>query len=164
MPLLKAGGVQVDGWTYLGADDYPTDGQSVIVDYAHWRDPDLAIVAHNGPLGIRMHSDQAPELIAGDVGHFNLIALEFPEIADGRSFSHARILRDRLGFAGELRAVGDVLEDQVFFMGRCGFDAFELDGDRDVARALAALTMFSTVYQAASDGLEPASARRHSGR
>jgi uncharacterized protein (DUF934 family) len=154
MPLIKDGAAQADSWTYLGPSDDPADGQSVIIDYARWHDADAAIAAHNGPLGIRMRSDQAPELIAEDIGRFDLIALEFPVIADGRSFSHARILRDRLGFQGELRAAGGVLEDQIFFMSRwC-----------DIGRAVAALTQFSAPYQAASDGLAPAPARRRSGR
>jgi uncharacterized protein (DUF934 family) len=164
MPLIKDGAAQADSWTYLGPSDDPADGQSVIIDYARWHDADAAIAAHNGPLGIRMRSDQAPELIAEDIGRFDLIALEFPVIADGRSFSHARILRDRLGFQGELRAAGGVLEDQIFFMSRCGIDAFELDAGCDIGRAVAALTQFSAPYQAASDGLAPAPARRRSGR
>ena len=164
MPLIKDGAVQADSWTYLGPDDYPVDGQSVIITCDRWRYRDAAIAAHNGPLGIRMRSDQAPELISEKIGRFDLITLEFPMIADGRSFSHARILRDRLGFGGELRAAGDVLEDQIFFMRRCGIDAFELDAGRDIGRALGALTEFSTPYQAASDGLATAATRRHSGR
>ena len=108
-----------------------------------------------------MRSDQAPDLIEDDLGRFDVIALEFPAINDGRPFSHARILRDRLGFKGELRAVGGVLEDQIFFMSRCGIDAFELAADRDIGRALAALTEFSAVYQASSDDLAPAFERRH---
>jgi len=164
MPLIKDGAAQADSWTYLGPSDDPADGQSVIIDYARWHDADAAIAAHNGPLGIRMRSDQAPELIKDDLGRFDVIALEFLGIADGRSFSHARILRDRMGYGGELRAVGGVLEDQIFFMRRCGIDAFELDPGRDIGRAMAALTQFSAPYQASSDGLEPATSRRHSGR
>ena len=160
MPLLKDGAVQPDPWTYLAEDEYPAVGQPVIIVYDRWRDGDAAIAAHNGPLGIRMRSDQAPDLIEDDLGRFDVIALEFPAINDGRPFSHARILRDRLGFKGELRAVGGVLEDQIFFMSRCGIDAFELDADRDIGRALAALTKFSAVYQASSDGLAPAFERR----
>ncbi len=163
MPLIKDGAIEADGWTYLDDDDYPADGQPVIIDYARWRDRDTAIAAHNGPLGIRMRSDQAPELIKDDLGRFDVIALEFPVIADGRSFSHARILRDRLGFGGELRAVGGVLEDQIFFMSRCGIDAFELEAARDIGRALSALTEFTAPYQAGSDGLATTSMRRHSG-
>jgi len=164
MPLIKDGAIEADGWTYLGPDDYPGPGQPVIIDYARWRDRDATIAAHNGPLGIRMRADQVPELIADDLGRFDLIALEFLGIADGRSFSHARVLRDRLGFGGELRGVGDVLEDQMFFMRRCGIDAFELDAGRDIGRAIAALTAFSAPYQAASDGLATAHERRRRSR
>ena len=73
-----------------------------------------------------MHSDQSPELIADDVQRFALVALEFPKFRDGRAYSYARLLRERYGFKGELRAVGDVLLEQLFFMLRTGFDAFEL--------------------------------------
>lgn len=86
MPLLKDGAVQPDRWTYLAEDEYPAVGQPVIIDYDRWRDGDAAIAAHNGPLGIRLRSDQAPDLIEDDLGRFDVIALEFPVITDGRPF------------------------------------------------------------------------------
>ena len=79
------------------------------------------------PLGIRLHSDQPPELIAVDVRAFCRVALEFPKFRDGRAYSYARLLRERYGFKGELRAVGEVLLEQLFFMLRTGFDAFEIE-------------------------------------
>ena len=133
----------------------------MIIDFARWRSNDTALAAHNGPLGIRMRSDQPPALIEPDLGRFDLVALEFPAIADGRSYSHARILRDRYGFRKDLRAVGDVIEDQMFFMARSGINEFELAEDRDTARAIAALSDFSVAYQAASDDLTPAYKLRH---
>ncbi len=87
------------------------------------------------PLGIRLHSDQSPELIAADVPQFAVVALEFPKFRDGRAYSYARLLRERYGFKGELRAVGDVLLEQLFFMLRTGFDAFEIR-ERRSARGL----------------------------
>jgi len=163
MPLIKGDAVEHDIWTYLGSDEYPGGDQPLIVDYIRWREGDEAIAAHNGPLGIRLRSDQAPKLIADDIGRFDLIALAFPVMADGRSFSHARILRNQLHFKGELRAVGTVLEDQMFFMRRCGFDTFELDAEQNVDRAISALTRFSIAYQAASDDLVPAFRSRQLG-
>lgn len=133
----------------------------MIIDFARWRSNDTALAAHNGPLGIRMRSDQPPALIEHDLGRFDLVALEFQDITDGRSYSHARILRDRYGFRKDLRAVGDVIEDQIFFMARAGINEFELAGDRDIARAIAALSDFSVAYQAASDKLTPAYKLRH---
>src|SRR3546814_6954056 len=87
---------------------------------------------HNGRLGLRLKSDQSPAGIAEDLGHFQLVALEFPRFGDGRAYSYARLLRERSGFKGELRAVGNVLRDQFLFMLRCGFDAFEVANENAV--------------------------------
>ena len=84
-----------------------------------------------------------------------LLAVEFPKFTDGRGYSIARILRDRYGYTGELRAVGDVLHDQLLFMARCGFDAFELKAGKDIDGALAAFDAFSVYYQGAADEPEP---------
>src|SRR3546814_2142105 len=85
---------------------------------------------HNGRLGLRLKSDQSPAGIAEDLGHFQLVALEFPRFGDGRAYSYARLLRERYGFKGELRAVGNVLRDQFLFMLRCGFDALDRKSTR----------------------------------
>jgi uncharacterized protein (DUF934 family) len=71
------------------------------------------------------------EEIADDLEHFQVIALNFPAFTDGRHYSSARLLRDRYGYKGEMRAIGDVLRDQLFYMRRCGFDAFAVRPDRD---------------------------------
>ena len=84
-----------------------------------------------------------------------MLALEFPNFKDGRSYSHARLLRERFGFRGELRAVGDVLRDQLFFMQRCGIDAFQVREDKDAEDALRGLSGFTVKYQTAADGLPP---------
>lgn len=84
-----------------------------------------------------------------------MIAIEFPRAVDGRGFSNARLLRQRLHWAGELRAVGDVLIDQLFYMARCGFDSFALRGDQDVPTAIAAFSSFPDVYQDAADASHP---------
>ena len=79
--------------------------------------------------------------------HFALIALEFPKFRDGRAYSYARLLRERYGFKGELRAIGDVLHDHLFFMAQCGFDAFALREDQDAQEALSVFGTFSDGYQ-----------------
>jgi uncharacterized protein (DUF934 family) len=101
-------------------------------------------------------SDTSPLAIADDVGRLGLVALEFPRFTDGRPYSHARLLRQRLGYRGELRAVGNVLRDQLLFMRRCGFDAFELPDGADVAAWLSAFDEISVFYQPAADGAPPA--------
>jgi uncharacterized protein (DUF934 family) len=84
-----------------------------------------------------------------------LVAINFPKFGDGRGYSKARLLRERFGFKGELRAVGEVLADQLQYMLRCGFDAFELAPGKDVAAALHAMRDFSVTYQAATDDPRP---------
>ena len=92
------------------------------------------------------------EDLAPHVGRLRLIVLNFPKFSDGRAYSQARLLRERLGYAGELRATGGVLQDQLPFMLRCGFDSFESD-QKGFGEALAkARTLFSVVYQPTEDG------------
>jgi uncharacterized protein (DUF934 family) len=100
------------------------------------------------------------EDLAPHVGGLRLVVLEFPRFSDGRAYSQARLLRGRLGYRGELRATGGVLQDQVAFMLRCGFDSFE-SGQPGFGEALArARSLFSVVYQPAEDDEVPAALRR----
>jgi uncharacterized protein (DUF934 family) len=132
------------------------------VSLAQWQSQRDALLKRGTPLGLRLHSDQSPEAIADDVQQFALIALEFPKFRDGRAYSYARLLRERYGFKGELRAVGDVLMEQVFFMVRTGFDAFDLQQSPDpVAAFQTALHDFSVWYQPTGDGRPTAMQLRH---
>lgn len=90
------------------------------------------------------------------VGHLTLIAIDFPKFTDGRGYSTAYLLRSRHGYRGELRAIGDVLPDQIFYMARVGFDAFALRADRKAEHALKALAAFSDAYQGSWDEPLPA--------
>ena len=83
--------------------------------------------------------------------YFIIIALDFPTFKDGRSYSHARLLRERYKYEGELRAIGDVLQDQLFFMKRCGIDSFKVRDDKNIEEALKSFKDFSVRYQAAAD-------------
>ena len=89
-----------------------------------------------------------------------VIAINFPKFVDGRGYSIARILRDQLGYKGELRAIGDVLHDQLFYLKRCGFDSFAISEDTAAEAALSGLTDFSNSYQCAVDQPEPLFRRR----
>jgi uncharacterized protein (DUF934 family) len=153
MSLIKGGELVEDTFfDASGAETIPPSGP-VIVSLAQWQ-------AQRDPL--RLHSDQSPEAIADDVQHFALIALEFPKFRDGRAYSYARLLRERYGFKGELRAVGDVLMEQVFFMVRTGFDAFDLQQSPDpVAAFQTALKDFTVWYQPTGDGRPTAMQLRH---
>ena len=151
MLIIKNGAVAEDNYQIVRepmSDGFKGD---VIVSLAVWRAEREALAAHDGAVAIMLASDEAPTEIADDLDQFSLVALEFPAYRDGRAYSYARLLRDRYGYAGEVRAVGDVLRDQYFYMARCGFDAFEVK-DAGAAEAWrGAMGEMSVAYQRASD-------------
>jgi uncharacterized protein (DUF934 family) len=164
MPLIRENGVVSDPWIFVGDDaELPVDG-AIIVTLARWLAERDVLRARKTPLGVRPKSDQRPELIAEDIDRFDVIALEFPKFTDGRAYSSARLLRERYGYAGELRAVGQVLRDQLQFMHRCGFDAFEIAAGDAADKWQRALAEISVWYQAGADIRRPASVLRHGAR
>jgi uncharacterized protein (DUF934 family) len=161
MALIKNGELVESSFVDVsGASEIPATG-SIIVSFEQWQAQRAALLARGTPLGVRLHSDQSPELVAADLEHFALVALEFPKFRDGRAYSYARLLRERYGFKGELRAVGDVLLEQLFFMLRTGFDAFELTSADPLRDYRIALADFSVWYQPAADGRPTAMQLRH---
>ena len=159
MPLIKNNQIVEDSWIAWDGSS-PLSG-NVIVTLETWTEHRDRLLGHDGSLGVRLASDQAPELIQGDLSDLDMIALEFPAFKDGRAFSYARLLRERFGFSGEVRAVGDVLRDQAFFMLRCGFDAFEVADESALDGFLQALTEFTFVYQPSTDNRRSVVANRH---
>lgn len=161
--IIKGDQLVTDNWHLLPKDvalaDVP-NSDDVIIPAALWLEHGHALTCRDGKLGIWLDSDEEPESIAGDLAHFALIAINFPAFVDGRGYSYARLLRERFGWKGELRAIGDVLQDQLFFLKRCGFDAYVVRADRDPEAALAGLRDFSVTYQSAVDQLEPLFRRR----
>lgn len=161
--LIKNGEVVNDSWHLLDKDatlDGLPNSDSIIVPLVLWLEHAHALKARDGGLGVWLDSDEEVESIAGDLDQFQVIALNFPVFSDGRNYSNARLLRDRYQYKGEVRAIGDVLRDQLFFMQRCGFDAFDLRADRDAEQALESLKDFSNCYQAATDQPLPLFRRR----
>ena len=159
--LVKDGRLYDDPFVdATGADELPADG-AVLVSLEQWQAHRDALVARGTPLGLKLRSDQPPDAIADDVAHFALIALEFPKFRDGRAYSYARLLRERYGFRGELRAVGEVLLEQLHFMIRVGFDCFEIREPDPLAVYEAALHDFSVWYQPTGDGRATAMQLRH---
>jgi uncharacterized protein (DUF934 family) len=102
-----------------------------------------------------------PATLADDVGQLPLIAVDFPKFTDGRGYSTARLLREKYGYAGELRAIGDILRDQLYYLHACGFNAFAVRADRDLADALKGLGDFSDNYQTTVGRPVPLFRRRH---
>jgi uncharacterized protein (DUF934 family) len=163
MPLIKGGEEAADPWLFVGdGAPLPATG-AVVVPLVRWLAERDALVVRTDPVGVRLASHERAEAIAGDVGRLGLIAIEFPAFRDGRAYSTARLLRERYGYGGELRAVGNVLRDQLLFMHRCGFDAFEIADPEALASYRAALAEISVVYQATGDGRVPASRLRRGG-
>lgn len=161
MPLIKNGRAVDDPWVTLDDDaPLPATGQ-VIVSLARFRAQRSTLLERGGPLGVRLKSAELAAEIGADAPLLDLIAIEFPTFRDGRGYSTARLLRERWGFAGELRAVGNVLRDQLLFMHRCGFDAFDVaDGDA-VELWRKAIAEFTVFYQRAADDRVPATLLRH---
>lgn len=125
--LWRAGAfVAADDWTFpAAADALPATGR-VAVPKARFLAERAALFARNEPVGLLLESGESLDGVEDDVARLGLVVLRFPRYADGRNYSTARILRDRLGYRGELRAAGDVLRDQIGFLLRAGFDALEI--------------------------------------
>lgn len=137
----------------------PPTGE-VIVPLALWQAQRETLLSRGGRLGIWLASDQDPAVIAGDLRCFQLIAVDFPHYTDGRGYSIARLLRERHGWRGELRAIGDVFRDVLFYLSRCGFDTFALRAGEDSQAALSAFDDFSEAYQTSVERPLPLFRRR----
>jgi uncharacterized protein (DUF934 family) len=149
--LLKSGAFAADPFSNV-ADDAPLRDGSLIVSLARFQKDRETLLARNAPLGVRLQSGESPELLGEDLNRLSLVVLEFPKFRDGRAFSWARMLRTRLGFTGEIRAVGDFLYDQIAYQHRVGFDAWEVPDNFTIAMFDRALAEITNVYQPSTDG------------
>ena len=137
-----------DHWKHVrDGEDIPPSGH-VIVPLDWWQAQRGAFAGSNVPIGVRIEPGAPIESYVDDIPRFSLIALSFPKFQDGRNFSVAQLLRERHGFKGELRAVGDILLDQIQMLSRCGFDTFEI-ADEPTLNALkeGRQTTLSRFYQ-----------------
>jgi len=134
--------------------------ESLIVPLAFWLEHRQELKRRPGKTAVWLESNELPAALGEDLHAFALIALNFPVFSDGRAFSSARELRSNFMFKGELRAIGDVLRDQLFYMARCGFDAFVLREDQNTESSLAAFDDFHDGYQVSVDKPEPLFRRR----
>ena len=151
MALIKDQTVSDDLFVNVAPGDAIPANGPIIVSLEQWQDHWQQLVRRGTPLGIRLRSDQHPEIIADDLEQIDVIALEFPAFRDGRAYSYARLLRQRYGFTGELRAVGDVLLEQLHFMQRVGFNAFEINSADPLEDFQLASGDFSVWYQPSAD-------------
>ncbi|MEZ4433398.1 MAG: DUF934 domain-containing protein [bacterium] len=155
MALIRDRRIVEDEWSHLDdADAAPLVG-AITVSWDRWQAERDALRARSGPVGVRLPNTVEPREIADDLDRLGLVTIDFPRFSDGRGYSLARLLRERHGYRGELRAVGYVLRDQLFYMKRCGFDAFALKEGKDAVGALAAFDEFDVLYQPAADEALP---------
>ncbi|HEY3533015.1 MAG TPA: DUF934 domain-containing protein, partial [Casimicrobiaceae bacterium] len=126
------------------------DGVPIIVPLAAWQAQRAVFIAR-GETGVWLAPHDDPAALAVDVERLPLIAIDFPHFTDGRGYSLARLMRHRYGFRRELRAIGDVQRDQLYYLGQCGFDAFALPDSHDATDTLAGLRDFSDGYQASAE-------------
>ena len=132
MPILKHGEIIIDDWQNLADDEVLPEEGLAIVSLARWQTDRDQLINARRPLGLRLTGNVDVSEIAADLDHFDLVAVSFPGIADGRGYSQARLLRQRFGFTGELRATGPLVRDVFAALERVGFDAIEA---RDQAEA-----------------------------
>lgn len=160
MPLIK-NATFVENTFANVADGAALPDGAIIVSLARFQAERDTLLKRNTPLGVRLTSDQSPEPIAADLHHFAVIELEFPKFKDGRGYSWARQLRQRMGYRGEIRAVGDVLRDQWLYMRRVGIDAFEVRPGTKIEDFRAAMSEQTVFYQPASDRVRSVLDIRH---
>jgi uncharacterized protein (DUF934 family) len=156
--LLKDGAIVADPWTHLADEALPSEGD-VIVPLSRLTAGPLP-ERRPGRLGVVLRNTDPVSAVVPYLGLIDVIALEFPKFTDGRAYSQARVLREQCGYTGELRAVGQVLIDQLLLMRRCGFDAFEIGGAQNLPAWRKAFEAFSVVYQPTGDGRTPVSRLR----
>jgi uncharacterized protein (DUF934 family) len=164
--IIKDRAIVADDWQVLHlAEGETAEGVAipegkVIVPLAVWQAHRDSLKAR-GDVAVWLASDERPEALKDDLASLPLIAIDFPKFADGRGYSIAYNLRARFDYQGELRAIGDVLRDQLFYMQRVGFNAFATRPDRSIEDALKGLTDFSEAYQASWDKKAPLFRRVH---
>lgn len=162
--IIKQGAIVEDNWQVVrlapgeSADSVALPAGELIVPLAVWQAQKPALQGRS--VGVWLDGSNDPAAIADELPAFALVAVDFPKFADGRGYSIAALLRSRYGYTGELRAIGDVLKDQLFYLKRVGFDAFAVRADKNIDDALTGLQDFSEVYQASVDQALPIF-RRH---
>jgi uncharacterized protein (DUF934 family) len=151
MPLIKGGTFVADRFLFIPEGHAFPEDCGVMVTLARFQSERDTLLAHHRPVAVRLAAGENPEVLKDDLADIAAIALEFPVFKDGRSFSWARLLRERFGYKGEIRAVGHFLYDQLAFLVRVGFDAFDVRQDfriEDFERAMGEMTY---VYQPSVD-------------
>ncbi len=156
MQRLIKNGLLVENEWHFKESASEAGSEHVILPLAEY----LKIEAHDEKIGVRLSAEDDVEALAPHIEHLALVELYFEKFADGRSFSQARYLRDALEYKQEIRANGDFMLDQIFYLSRCGVDAFLLPEGARLETAQKNLHVFSEKYQAAHDEAQPLFRRR----
>ena len=160
MPLVKNARITTDLFVHVAdGAELPGDGDILISSERFLADPD-ALLRRPGKTGVIWPNSRAVDDLVPHLGRLAAVALVFPTFRDGRAYSQARLLRERHGYDGELRATGQVLRDQFVFMSRAGFDAFEVKKDADADAFAETMKRYSVFYQPTGDGRVTALHRR----
>ena len=162
MPLIRHGEEVENTWRFVPDEEDVAPGEQASVTLPRYLDEAESLATRNAAIGVRLAPEDDPHDLGDHLGRLGLIEISFPKYTDGRGYSQAQLLRRRLGYSGELRAVGHVLRDQILYMNRSGFDAFETSR-ADLPSVLEALNEFSSFYQPAADGAHSVFAARHAG-
>ncbi len=161
--IIKDRAIVTDDWVVVRLDegksvDMALPQGKLIVPLSMWLSRRDELISR-GEVGVWLSDTDEPELVAQDLHLFKVVAVDFPKFAVGRGYSTAALLRTRYGYQGELRAIGDVLRDQMFYLARVGFDAFSVRPDRSISDALQALNDYSVTYQGSVAQTQPLFAR-----
>ncbi len=154
--IIKDKAIAEDDWTLLKPDGSVTPHHVAVPEGRHivplsvWL-AQHETLRHRTDVGVWLASCEEPEALLPDIETLPLIAVDFPKFADGRGYTTAYALRVKMAYRGELRAIGDVLRDQLFYMQRVGFNAFAVRQDKDIHDAIKGLADFSESYQASVD-------------
>lgn len=150
MKIIKDKQIIEDTISHL-TDDQELINGNITVSATRWNQDKAKLKNHQGNTGIRLAPSDTLEDITEDLAEIDMVALEFPAFTDGRSFSHARLLRSRYGYTGEIRAIGNYMPDQVFYLTRVGVNAFEFESTDELNTALSTMNDFTVQYQTSSN-------------
>jgi uncharacterized protein (DUF934 family) len=152
--IIKLGTVIDDDWKPVSTDSAAISGSNQILTLEQWQQLDDKTGS-----AVQLEPGEDANALAACLAQIKLIVINFPVFTDGRGFSYARQLRDQ-GYTGELRAAGHFIRDQLTYLSRCGFDAFQMADENDLEAALDSMGDFSEFYQAAVDQPLPLFRRR----
>jgi uncharacterized protein (DUF934 family) len=158
--ILKDTQVVSDNWILLdeNAESLPTG--DLLLSFEQWQSFAEQLSNHSGSIGVWLEGHAEIEQIIEPLLNLPLIAINFPKFADGRGFSAARLIKERYNYAGELRAIGGFIRDQLYLLNRCGFNAFQFSDENELSDAAESLKDFSENYQVSVDQENPLFRRR----